>query len=73
MKDKYKAAVVGCGNIGGFLDYPGDKKIVTHAHAYKAHGKFELASCCDIRQKALMDFKSRWGKGIRCLKISMSF
>jgi predicted dehydrogenase len=66
MKDrKYKAAIIGCGRIGGFLDSPVDKKIVTHAHAYKASNRFELTSCCDLDTETVSNFISRWGKKIR--------
>lgn len=48
-----KAAIIGCGAIGTFLDNPKSTTIATHAHAFTAHPKTELAFLCDIdRNKA---------------------
>lgn len=60
-----KAAVVGCGNIAGFLDAPGDERIVTHAHAYARHNATELVACCDPDPARLEAFRTRWGEHIR--------
>lgn len=60
-----KAAIVGCGNIAGFLDAPGDERIVTHAHACARHDAIGLVACCDpdpLRRQAFCD---RWGGDIR--------
>ena len=65
MKGKYKAAIIGCGGIGGFLDSPKDKMVVTHAHAYAKMKDFKLTCCCDLDPKKINDFKSRWGRQIR--------
>lgn len=61
----YRAAVIGCGGIGGFLDAPGDAKVLTHAHAYRSARDFSLTACCDIRPEAVRRFQGRWGRGIR--------
>jgi predicted dehydrogenase len=60
-----KAAVVGCGNIAGFLDAPEDKRIVTHAHAYHIHPDIELVACCDPDLEQREKFLSIWGESIR--------
>ncbi|MEA2091817.1 MAG: Gfo/Idh/MocA family oxidoreductase [Campylobacterota bacterium] len=59
-----KAAVIGCGNIGGLYDTPTSKSITTHAHAYINHKNTKLRSCCDINIKNLQSFKNIWGRDI---------
>lgn len=63
MKIK-KAAIIGCGNIGGFLDTPEDNHIVTHAHAYAKHSGTQLSAVCDTDESRLAEFKKRWGESI---------
>ena len=60
-----KAAVVGCGNIAGFLDSPEDNRIVTHAHAYREHPQTELVACCDPDPEQRERFRALWGENIR--------
>ena len=59
-----KAAIVGCGNIAGFLDSPESNTIVTHAHAYKIHTDTQLIACCDPDSIQNTKFCSRWGDDI---------
>lgn len=62
---QYRAAVFGCGMIGGLLDSPHDNgKILTHAHAYHAHESFQLTACCDTDKNILTQFNKRWGDDI---------
>lgn len=65
MKVKYNAAIVGCGNIGGLLDFPKDRRVVSHAHAYSRIKDFHLICCCDLDPMKISGFKSRWGRHIR--------
>lgn len=62
---RYKAGIIGCGKIGGFLDSPGDNKIITHAHAYSVIEKLKLVACCDKKPEAVARFRSRWGKDVK--------
>ncbi len=55
-----KAAIVGCGNIAGFLDTPESKTIVTHAHAYSINKDTHLIACCDPDGAQRAKFCSRW-------------
>lgn len=47
MKRKYNALIIGAGNIGAFNDTPIKKEILTHAHAYSEHEKFNLIGFVD--------------------------
>lgn len=60
-----KAAIVGCGNIAGFLDTPSDRRIVTHAHAYTEYPGVELVACCDPDAMQRERFRNVWGNTIR--------
>lgn len=40
--------IIGAGNIGAFFDTPNSKNILTHAHAFKQHGGFNLRGFIDI-------------------------
>ena len=61
-----RAAIVGCGNIAGFLDTPADEsRIVTHAHAYSMHPDIELVACCDPDPEQRERFCRIWGETIR--------
>lgn len=60
-----RAAIVGCGNISGFLDSPSDKHISTHAHAYMLHSSTKLIAVCDPNAEQREKFISIWGKEIR--------
>ncbi|MFA5059075.1 MAG: Gfo/Idh/MocA family oxidoreductase [Candidatus Omnitrophota bacterium] len=45
---KYKALVVGCGNIGSVFGKPGTKSILSHAQAYVSHPNFTLGGVVDV-------------------------
>lgn len=48
MRRKYRAAIVGCGNIGVFYSKPGQADgIITHAHAYKNEPRIEIGAFVD--------------------------
>lgn len=70
MKDNYclktlKAAVIGCGMIGGGLDEPGDHVVLTHAHGYYCHSHCKLVACVDVNDVAIEQFIKKWGEDIR--------
>ncbi len=60
----YRAAVVGCSRIGGFID----NEIVgsptrlpaSHAAAYEAHGRVHLVACSDVREDVMEKFGERY-------------
>lgn len=60
-----KAAIVGCGNIAGFLDKPDQPTILTHAHAYTSHPSTELIAVCDPDLEQRRKLVARWGQDIR--------
>jgi len=60
-----KAAIVGCGNIAGFLDAPNQDNILTHAHAYQVHKQTQLVAVCDPDLEQRRSFLATWGQDIR--------
>jgi len=60
-----KAAIVGCGNIAGFLDSPDQENILTHAHAYAKHTQTQLVAVCDPDLEHRRSFINTWGQDIR--------
>ncbi|MEZ0328303.1 MAG: Gfo/Idh/MocA family oxidoreductase [Dissulfuribacterales bacterium] len=60
-----KAAVIGCGMIGGGLDTPDDHMVLTHAHGYLCHESCKLVACVDTNDAAIERFRNKWGKDIR--------
>lgn len=61
---KYRAAIIGCGGVGGLADSPGDKNIISHAYAYSRHDSFKLIAGCDTNQTNLEIFKNKCGEKI---------
>lgn len=59
-----QAAIVGCGNIAGFLDSPTDNHITTHAHAYMQHPETNLIAVCDPNSVQRNKLKRKWGENI---------
>jgi predicted dehydrogenase len=57
---KYKAIIIGAGKIAAGFDAPGDKKILTHAHALKKHPEVELVGFFDIDGKAATRAAKKW-------------
>ena len=60
-----KTAIVGCGNIAGFLDAPDQENILTHAHAYAKHPDTQLIAICDPVLEQRRSFVKIWGQDIR--------
>lgn len=58
---KYKAVIIGAGRIASGFDAPGNKKILTHAHALKKHPAIDLVGFFDKdKQEGEMAAK-KWG------------
>lgn len=55
-----KTIIVGCGNIAGDFDVNQNGLPVTHAGAYKHHGKFDIVACVDPNRFKLQKFAKRW-------------
>lgn len=61
-KKRYKAAIIGCGLIGGGYDpEPNVNWSATHAGAYKLCSEVELVAVADKDKKILKDFGQKWG------------
>ncbi len=61
MARRYKAAIIGAGNIAALFDDPQNKEVLTHAHAYSFHPGFELCGFVDVDEKKAKFAASRWG------------
>lgn len=59
-----KAAVIGCGAIGGGYDTPDSPAVATHAHAFALHPKTTLLACVDPSARARAAFCAVWGANI---------
>ena len=59
-----KTAIIGCGNIAGFLDVPDQEGILTHAHAYAKHEQTDLVAVCDPLLESRRSFVQTWGENI---------
>jgi len=59
-RKKYRALIIGAGQIASDYDNPTDKNILTHAHAYIAHSDTELAGFFDINQKKAEEAAKKW-------------
>ncbi|MCX7121831.1 MAG: Gfo/Idh/MocA family oxidoreductase [Gammaproteobacteria bacterium] len=58
---KYRAALIGCGNIGClYANDPKIKGIYTHAGAYAKCSKTELVSVCDINEEKAINCSKKW-------------
>ena len=63
----YRAAVIGCSRMGGFIDNeiaPGDLASplpYSHAACYEACERTELVACADLREDVMAEFGERYG------------
>ena len=55
------ALVIGAGKIGAFLDDPKRKEVLTHAHGYAVHPKFNLVGFVDTRYARAQRAAKVWG------------
>ena len=60
-KVKYKAVIIGAGRIGAQFDFPKNKEILTHAHAYYKHPKVKLMGFFDVNKGAAKKAAKKWG------------
>lgn len=56
----YRAAIIGCGQIGGGYDDPTSTDISTHAHAYHQHKDVTLVAAVDPDQPCGAAFARKW-------------
>jgi predicted dehydrogenase len=62
MKDgTMRALVIGCGQIGAFFDAPGQDRILTHAHAYRADRRISEVGFLDQDPAAARKAAAVWG------------
>ena len=62
MKNKYKAAIIGAGNMGAFYSPPNSKKgPMTHAHAYKNDKRIKLSAFVDVNKNKAVKATKVWG------------
>jgi len=59
-KDKYRAVIIGAGNIGSGFDSPKSKEILTHAHAYSKHSRTVLSGFFDVNNKKAKKAGKKW-------------
>ncbi len=62
MLNKYRAAIIGCGNIGVFYSRPDETDgIMTHAHAYRNEPRVKLVAFVDSDKKKVEKAAKLWG------------
>lgn len=61
MARRYKAAIIGAGNIAALFDVPQSTGVLTHAHAYWLHPGFELCGFVDTEKEKSEAATKRWG------------
>jgi len=61
MSRIYKVIVIGAGKIGALFDKPETRQILTHAHAFSDHSKFDLVGFVDTNFEASKKAAETWG------------
>lgn len=61
INKKFKAVIIGAGNIGALYDGPKSREILTHAHAYSEHSGFELVGFVDSNKEKAEAAAKIWG------------
>jgi len=56
----YSVVIVGAGQVAQGYDNPGSAAILTHAHAFTAHGGFQLVGICDNSLGRAKEAAMRW-------------
>src|SRR5688572_20067117 len=61
----YRAAVIGCSRMGGFIDnevigYPGHVPPYSHAGGFSACPRTDLVACSDVRVEVMEQFGLRY-------------
>ena len=59
----YRAALIGCGRMGAFIDneVPKDRGAFSHAAGYEACARTELVACADLREDVMAQVGIRYG------------
>ena len=62
----YRAAVIGCGSMGGFADdeYPGSHPMIRPiaiGAGFEACGRTQIVACCELRPDVMEEFGMRYG------------
>ena len=57
---RYNTLIVGAGRIGCGYDTPHSSRILTHAHAYRAHGRTRLTAIVDVDLKRARAAARTW-------------
>jgi myo-inositol 2-dehydrogenase/D-chiro-inositol 1-dehydrogenase len=61
IKDIKSVAIVGCGNVAGYMDDDDKKRhIYTHAKAVSMIKQLKLTACCDTNEDSLTKFVKKW-------------
>ncbi len=61
FKPTYKAAIIGCGNMGSLFDNdPKRISVSSHAGAYNTHPSVKLVAASDLNRQTLINFGVRW-------------
>ena len=71
-----KAAIIGCGRVGGGYDDPSTlrgKEALTHGGAYYLHPRTELVACCDIDEQKVNEFSRKWSVPLKFLSVDEFF
>ncbi len=71
-----KAAIIGCGRVGGGYDDPHtlrEKEALTHSGAYYLHPRTELVACCDIDEQKINEFSKKWNVSLKFLDTDKFF
>lgn len=61
MARKYKAAIIGAGNVAALFDKPETKDVLTHAHAYCLHSGFTVCGFVDLDIEKARVAAKQWG------------
>lgn len=60
-RNKFKVVIIGAGRIASGFDTPGDKRILTHAHALSRHPSVDLVGFFDKDKKVGELAAKKWG------------
>lgn len=58
--NRFRTALIGAGQIGGGYDGPGDRHVLTHAHAIRKHADFQLSGVMDVDLEKSRAFGEKW-------------
>ena len=59
---RYRAVVIGCSRMGGFIDNESKRRFpLSHAAGYEASDRTDLVACSDLRADVMERFGARYG------------